>query len=158
MIEYCVTKYNPALRDARGAYIADEWTSVKDIGRSFRGVVFTIDDYRHVEQAYINAATAFLKEGGLTSLRVEGLENHKRLALKVGEGSIVSLEQIGDLIRQILSEEFWCRFEARSGFLHFGWDYYMYIGVPHRCPAAEGVAQKLGLYSEEFASPFNETR
>ena len=35
MIEYRVTKYNPALRDARGAYIAAEWTSVADIGCEF---------------------------------------------------------------------------------------------------------------------------
>jgi len=36
-IEYRVTKYDPAWRDASGAYIVDEWTSVTDIGRAFGG-------------------------------------------------------------------------------------------------------------------------
>ena len=59
MIEYRVTKYNPALRDARGAYIADEWTSVADIGCEFNGVVLTDSEYRRVEQTYIDSALAF---------------------------------------------------------------------------------------------------
>jgi hypothetical protein len=119
-----VTKYNPAFRDASGAYLADEWTSVTDIGREFGGVTLTSDEYGRVEQAYIDSALAFLKEGGQTSLRIEGLENPAGCALNVGEGSVVSIEQVGDLIRQILlREEFWCRLEGRDGFVHFGWDY-----------------------------------
>jgi hypothetical protein len=156
MIEYRVTKYDPSLRDARGAYTADEWTSVADIGRVFGGVVLTDSEYQRVEQAYISSAIAFLREGGLNSLKVEGLENHKGLALVFDEGSVISLEHVGDVIRQILREAFWCRLEGRSGFVHFGWDYYMYIGVPHRCPSAEQLAEELGLHPEEFASPYNE--
>jgi hypothetical protein len=33
MIEYRVTKYDPAHRDSTGVYFRDEWTSVSDIGR-----------------------------------------------------------------------------------------------------------------------------
>jgi hypothetical protein len=158
MIEYRVTKYDLANRDATDAYIADEWTSVMDIGRTFAGVILTEDEYRRVERAYIESALAFLKEGGLNSLTVEGYENHKDVALDFGESSVFPVEQVGDLIRQILREEFWCRLEGRGGFLHFGWDYYMYIGVPHHCPEAEHLAKRLGLYTEEFASPYNEAR
>jgi len=156
MIEYRVTKYNPDLRDVRGAYIVSEWTSIKDIGRTFGGVVLTEHEYRRVEQAYIDSALAFLREGGLTALTVEGLENHKRVAANVKEGSVLSVEQAGDVIRQMLREEFWCRLEAREGFVHCGWDYYMYVGVPHRCAAAEQLAENLGLYTEEVASPYAE--
>ena len=140
MIEYRVTKYDPALRDATGAYIADEWTSMKDIGREFGGVVLTDDAYRRAEQAYINSALAFLSEGGLASLRIEGLENHKGRALMFAESAVISVEQIGEVIPQILRDEFWCRFESPGGFLHFGWDYYMYIGVPHRSGWTAGKA------------------
>ncbi len=157
MIEYRVTKYDPALRDARGAYIADEWTIFKDIGRTFGGVVLIEGEYLRVEQAYINSATAFLREGGINSLTVEGIENHKGLALEFGEGSVLSLERVGDVIRRILREEFWCRLECQGGFVHFGWDYYMYIGVPHRCPEAELLAEGLGLYPEEFSSPYKKS-
>ena len=158
MFEYRVTKYNPALRNAKGVYIPQEWTSVADIGRVFGGIVLTVDEYRRVEQAYIRSALAFLGEGGVTSLRVEGLENSKRSPVGFGEGSVVSGEQIDDLIRQVLREEFWCRLEAQDGFVHFGWDFYMYIGVLHRCPKAERLAKELELFAEEFASPYKVER
>jgi len=157
MIEYRVTKYDPALRDAHGAYIADEWILFKDIGRTFGGVVLTEGEYLRVEQAYIKSAIAFLREGGINSLTVEGIENHEGLELEFGEGSVLSLERVGDVIRQILREEFWCRLECQGGFVHFGWDYYMYIGVPHRCPGAELLAEGLGLYPEEFSSPYKKS-
>ena len=44
-----------------------------------------------------------------------------------------------------------------EGFIHFGWDYYMYIGMPHPCPTAQARAAELGLYVEEFASPVRES-
>lgn len=156
MIEYRVTKYDPANRNERGCYLADEWTCVHNIGSTFAGVVLTEDEYRRVQQAYIDSALAFLNEGGLTSLTVEGLENHKEIALEFGEGSVLSADQMPNLIRQILSEEFWCRLEGKDGFVHFGWDHYMYIGVPHHCPKSERLAKELGLFPEEFASPYVE--
>ena len=154
MIEYRVTKYDPALRDANGAYLADEWILFKQIGSTFGGVVLTEAEYLSVERAYINSATAFLREGGIDSLTVEGIENHKKLALEFGEGSVLSLERIGDVIRLMLREELWCRLESQDGFVHIGWDYYMYIGVPHPCPKAELLAAGLGLYPERFSSPY----
>jgi len=51
MIEYRVTKYDPSLRDARGAYSADDWTSVTDIGHAFGGVTLTDTEYQRIEQA-----------------------------------------------------------------------------------------------------------
>jgi hypothetical protein len=154
MIEYRVTKYNPALRDASGAYTADEWILFEQIGSAFGGVVLTEAEYLRVEQSYIDSAIAFLREGGLSSLTVEGMENHKKLALEFGEGSVLSLEQIGDVIRRMLREELWCRLESDKGFVHIGWDYYMFIGVPHRCPKAELLAEGLGLYAERISSPY----
>jgi len=134
MVEYRVTKYDPALRDDRGAYIRDEWTSFADIGRTFNGAVLTEAEYRSVEQAYVDSAVAFAREGGLSLLTVRGLEHHKQLPREFREGSALSLDEVGNMIRQILRDDFWCRFESPHGFLHFGWDFYMYIGVPQRCP------------------------
>jgi hypothetical protein len=56
----------------------------------------------------------------------------------------------------MLREELWCRLEGQSGFVHIGWDYYMYIGVPHRCPKAEFLVEELGLHPELFPSPYKE--
>jgi hypothetical protein len=152
--EYRVTKYNPAFRGPGGAYTKDEWTSVRDVGRSFAGEVLTREEYERVENAYVGSALAFLGEAGLTSLSIEGPENTRVESLVFRNGSILSLDEVREAIRRVLREEFWCRLEGVDGFVHFGWDYYMYIGVPHPCPTARERTVELGLYVEEFASPY----
>jgi hypothetical protein len=155
LYEYRVTKYNPAFRTPRGHYTREEWISVHDIGGSFAGIVLTREDFERVETAYVASALSFLREAGLSSLIVTGLENHRRHSLAFSEGSNLSLEQLGDAIRMVLREEYWCRFESTDGFVHIGWDFYMYVGVQHPCPTARAEAAKLGLYVEEFRSPYN---
>ncbi len=118
--------------------------------------MLTREEYERVESAYVEAALAFLNEGGLTSLRIEGLENARGQVLAFGEGTVLSLEHVADVIRRVLREEFWCRLEGIRGFIHLGWDYYMYIGVPNPCPRAHAQAVELGLYVEELASPYSE--
>jgi hypothetical protein len=154
--EYRVTKFNPALRGPYGSYTGDDWASVTQIGQSFGGVTLTEQQYERVEHAYVNAALAFLSEGGLTAVKVQGLENSRRQLLTFRDGDVLPLEELHDVIGPILRNEFWCRLQGENGFLHFGWDYYMYIGVPHRCPDAERKATDLGLYVEEFLSPYHE--
>lgn len=154
MNEYRVTKYDPALRDSSGAYTRDEWTSVSDIGRSFGGVVLTREAYRRVEDAYFEAALAFLREAAVATLTVRGLEGSGDS--EVREGEVLTLDQAGELLRRLLREELWCRLEGESSFLHVGYDYYMYIGVPRPCPAAQALARRLGLHVEPFQSPYRE--
>jgi hypothetical protein len=152
MHEYRLTKYDPALRDAAGAFKGDDWTAVSDIGESFSGIVLTRQEYDRVEQAHIHATLTFLKEGGIESLRVEELETQPDSAIELREGTVLSTSQLGDVIGSILREEFWCNLESANGFVHFGYDYYIYLGVPHRCPGAELVAANLGLFAEYFGS------
>jgi hypothetical protein len=73
--EYRVTKCNPAFRDQSGAYTKDEWTLFKQIGQTFSGVQFTSAEYERVEDAYVEVALSFLRESGLSSMKVAGLEN-----------------------------------------------------------------------------------
>jgi hypothetical protein len=216
--EYRVTKYDPAFRDARGAYTRVEWTSVGDIGTSFGGVVLTEAEYQRVEDAYIAAALGFrdfltggrgrgvrrghfawpscayppqqrlamksvalrawpavhsgncphlpaapekvpgfLSEAGLTALVVEGLENQGGHPLPFGEGSVLRRTEFSEALRRVLREEVWCRFEAPSGFVHVGYDYYMYIGVPQPCPESQRLVRQLGLFVEPFRSPYPRT-
>ena len=156
MNAYRITKYDPSFRDRAGAYTRDEWISVADIGRYFAGVMLTHEEYERVQGAYVEAAMAFLREAGVSALRVEGLENQRGHVLKFREGSLLPLEHVGDVLRRILREEFCCRLEAVGGFVHLGWDFYMYVGVRCPCPAAQGRATELGLYVEECCSPYNE--
>ncbi len=48
MKEYRVTKYNPNNRDSKGSYLAEEWTSISDVGKSI-----TKSEYEEIENAYI---------------------------------------------------------------------------------------------------------
>ncbi len=158
MVEFRVTKYDPAHRDARGAYTRDEWTAVSDIGRAFGGVVLTAAAYQRVEDAYATAAVAFLREAGVAALAVTGLENHATVPLPFAEGSSLGQAEIGGVVRRVLREEFWCRLEGAEAFVHLGYDYYMYIGVPRPCPEAEMLARSLGLFVEPFQSPHGDQR
>jgi hypothetical protein len=152
--QYRVTKYNPAFRDSSGAYRRDQWISFGDIGRSFDGVKLTPEAYDRVEDAYVAAAVAFLRESAVPHLAVRALENKQGQAVPISEGDALPIEQLGDVLRSVLREEFWCRFEANDAFVHVGWDYCMYVGVPRPCYAARRMAEKLGLYVEDFASPY----
>lgn len=154
--EYRVTKYNPALRGPNGEYKGHDWSMYSQIGQTFEGVVLTEQEYRRVENAYVKVALAFLSESGIAALRAIGLENSREQPLEFVEGSILPVEELPPVFGRILRAEFWCRFQADEGFVHFGWDYYMYVGVPHRCPAAEQTASALGLHVEEFTSPYRD--
>ena len=156
MYEYRVTKYNPAFRTPQGTYTREEWISVHDIGGSFGGNILTREEFERVENTYVASALSFLREAGLSSLIVVGLENRRGHPLAFSEGSSLPLEQIGDAIRMVLREEYWCRFESADGFVHIGWDFYMFVGVQHPCPTARAEATKLGLHVEEFRSPYSE--
>lgn len=156
MKEYRVTKYDPALRGPNGEYKGDDWTMFNQIGQTFHGVVVTEQEYKRAKNAYVKVALAFLSESGITALRVVGLENSRRQPLEFAEGCVLSREKLPEVFGRILRDEFWCRFHAEDGFVHFGWDYYMYVGVPRRCPTAEQTASELGLYVEEFTSRYHE--
>ena len=68
------------------------------------------------------------------------------------------MTEIGEVVRRVLREEFWCRLEGAGAFIHVGYDYYMYVGIPQACPSAEALASQLGLFVEPFRSPYGEQR
>jgi hypothetical protein len=149
-----VTKYDPALRTAAGAYGKDEWTSFSDVGRSFSGTTLSREEYLRVESAYVEAAEAFLAEDRAPELRVVGLEIRGARLSVPAEGSHVARGAFAGICRSILRDEFWCKLEADGRFVHFGWDYYMYVGVLHPCEGAISRAKSLGLFVETFESPY----
>ncbi|MEY2862315.1 MAG: hypothetical protein RLY58_22 [Pseudomonadota bacterium] len=154
MYQYRITKYNPSRRDVGGAYPVDEWTSRSDIGKSFGGVSLTENDYLRTEQAYLEAAVAFLKEAKVEELTVIGLENHSKVHTAPKDGGRIKAEDVPEVVRSLLREEFWCRLEAQGAFIHVGYDYYMYIGVPIESTDAAAAAQANGLFVEAFKSPY----
>lgn len=149
MLEYRVTKYDPRFRDPTGAYNRHEWTAYGDVGGSV-----SLEDYQRVESSYLSVAIAFLTEAGIQSVQVRGLENAAATPVTYAEGSVLTSTEWESAFRSVLREQFWCRFESSESFVHFGWDYYMYIGVPRNCPAARVLAESRGLFVEECSSPY----
>jgi hypothetical protein len=149
MYQYRVTKYNPIFRDEKGRYTREEWTSFGEVGE-----IVPVEEYIRVEAAYIEAALDFLREADVVELQICGLENSKKLTTLLVEGKQLSLKELAPTFRKVLRNEIWCRFESESTFVHFGWDYYMYVGVSKDCPEARVFAEKLGLFVEEFQSPY----
>lgn len=156
MVEYRVTKYSPAFRDAGGAYTRVEWTSFSDIGCMINGSTLSEAEYRQTERAYVSSALEFLRESAVTSLAVRGLENHRGVSLTFGEGSNLSLEQLKNTLPRVLREDFWCKFESPNSFVHVGYDYYMYVGVPAPCLKAVQFASSVDLFVEPFQSPYSD--
>ncbi len=188
MPEYRITKYDPAHRDAAGAYTRTTWTTFGDVGRSFEGVVLTPAAYAAVEDAYVDTAVAFLRESAVGALNVSALQNARAVSLplvapqgqpehslagtavetavpchgsvrllvrdSLGDESSLKVDEIAPALRRLLREQFWCRLEGAAAFVHVGWDYYMYVGVPHPCPSATAAAGRRGLFVEPFLSPY----
>ncbi|HLP02525.1 MAG TPA: hypothetical protein VK163_10920 [Opitutaceae bacterium] len=154
MYQYRVTKYDPAFRNNAGAYTRDDWTMFRQIGDAFGGVTLSESEYLRIESAYVEAATAFLTEDQSPELRVTSLEIRADLPTVPPEGSLVAWSDFGRICRSVLREEFWCMLQADGRFVHFGWDFYMYIGVVSPCEKAIEKAQTLGLFVENCASPY----
>lgn len=173
MFRWRITKYSPALRNGGGAYRGNDWTSVSDIGASFCGSILTVDDYLSVENQYVSTALEFLADAAIKSLAVIGLETkHKvpagfyrswfpRILLnpKVTEGERLRGERLEGLMRAMLRELMWCRLESKGRmYIHFGYDYYMYIGSRYHSEASIQYAREAGLFVEEMSSPYLEVR
>jgi hypothetical protein len=151
---YRITKYNPALRDAAGAFLGSEWTSIADVGASFAGKELSLAEYERVEAAYVSAAQSFLVEASVATLQVQGVENSGGGLAAPAEGAVIEVRAIPSILVGLLRDSFWCRLESASAFVHVGYDYYMYVGVPSRCPVSERKAAEAGLFVENYSSPY----
>jgi len=150
MFEYRVTKYDPAHRDSAGRYLLDEWTAFSDVGKTV-----ALAEYEAVERAYIDVALAFMTEAGIADLFVANLENAKRVTLPFAAGAKLSHPQLRVAFQLVLREQCWCRFlHDTIAFVHFGWDYYMYVATPRDCPNAKQLASDRALFVESCPSPY----
>jgi hypothetical protein len=160
MFEYRITKYDPKKRDAQSYYLPDEWFMYSQVGREVGGSLLTMEEYLRVENSYINTAVTMLAECGVDSVAICGLENnrgHQARSFVLREGERLIGESLREALRSILREEFWCRLEENErSYIHIGWDYYMYLGVPCRALAGIEAARSLGLFVEPFESPYKQ--
>ena len=172
-MRYRITKYNPAHRDAQGAYLPDEWTSCSDIGRIFDGKKLAAEEYLAVEDTYIDAIRLIAELNGCTLFRVRQLERlfsvwetsrkMKRLGLPLTQEeletyravdlqSTFTMEAALSLSRMILRELLWATLydaEEKVSFT-FGYDYYLYADCPLLPDEVIQQIESRGLFVEEY--------
>lgn len=158
MKSLCVTKYNPQNRDVKGLYtLVDEWTSISDVGKTYHGQIFTIEQYMATEEKYIQAVELLLQKTSVNYLKLLDLENHSHeTALNLSEGKTITIGLVRELVKRILREEVWGRLVAKNQFeIHFGYDYYMYfVGESLKDDIIEELRTIDGLYLEYVRSPY----
>ncbi|MEI2367268.1 DUF7683 domain-containing protein [Niallia circulans] len=168
--QWRVTKYNPAFRDENGYFtLTEEWTSPTQIGEIINGKKFTLDENLQVENAYVEAVMKFLEESGVHSLRIlnatkQGISEEDLTAslyedafdqLVLQEDMRVERKEIRLICKMVLRNFLGSQLYAKDKFfVHFGWDYYMYIGSYVNCPSAIDYATSNGLFVETFQSPY----
>lgn len=168
--QWRITKYNPAFRDDNGYFtLVEEWTCPSEIGKIINGNEFTLEEYLRVETAYIDTVIQFLTASNLHSLRIlqcSSLEisSKERQSIlyepefdkvQVDIDRIVTMQEIRTICKMVLRNLLFCQFYSKDQFfVHFGWDYYMYIGSNKSSFSAIEFAENSGLFVEPVQSPY----
>ncbi|TJZ32326.1 hypothetical protein FA002_24455 [Priestia megaterium] len=123
-----------------------------------------MDEYLKVEKKYINAVVTFMNEMNINKLYIKGLEqwsedieaqNATEFISKLWIGQWISIQEIKELVKLTLRNAVWCKLELKNQFfVHFGYDYYMYIGTSHECSNAFKKVALTGLHVEMVDSPY----
>lgn len=160
MYSWRVTKYDPANRDANGSYLDDEeWTCFSEVGTKLG-----LEEYLEIEDKYLNAIMIFMTEMRLNGAYVTALEywpdedenqNVKAFLSKISNGKYITVQEVKELAKLTLRNVVWCELEFKNQFfVHFGYDYYMFIGASKDCTEAIEVVTQSGLFVERFDSPY----
>ncbi|OMD57163.1 hypothetical protein [Paenibacillus odorifer] len=165
-----ITKYNPANR-INNVYTKNEWTSISDVGNLYPSGDFLIENYLETESLYITAINLIMNENNLYTIQVVDLEKYnfdvekaefhsiytdemKSIYNSVKNGDYISVYELKLLSQLILREKIWCKFQSREMFVHFGFDYYMYIGSVKECNDSLIKISSSGLFVESFETPY----
>ncbi len=172
MKHYRITKYDPLNRNAKGHYLYDHWTEFGDIGRTMEGELVTVEKYLSVESDYINAIVEILRENKIDHLRVVGLD--KRLlqesikddkekwyhrtefeTIDLFEDKKVSIDEIAIICQ--MNFRYYCGLSLEVKdlfFIHFGYDLYVYVGVPTISEELKIKLNKTQIFIEDCYSPY----
>jgi hypothetical protein len=167
---YRLSKYNPIYRNSDGTYGKSEWTSISDIGEQFDDGFFDLKMYLKTENLYVATIVQFftianvnefkLLEFEQSEERFDSLTNTDNSAISklicetgLSRGKTLDLEQLQTLIRASLREFVWCKIQGQlDTYLHFGYDYYVYLGGEIENSSLWDIPD--GLFLEEMTSPY----
>lgn len=145
-----ITKYKPGTN-------ADEWTSVSDVGKVYDGKVFEWKEYLRIENLYLNAIQLIAKLNMVSFFEISNLEllqDPGILPYNITDHSTVNLESALAISQKVLREELWCKLLHNKMIIHFGYDYYMYIGSAQHSSSVLKKILDMGLFVEEKLSPY----
>lgn len=151
MNEYRITKYDPRNRIG-GNYDMHEWTSMSDIGKVFHNGVLTHSQYKKVEQAYVDCCIALIRQAGILEFNICCPEYYESGICFPSQ--ISSDDDIRKIVMCCLQERCWAKLEADCFYIHFGYDYYMYIGTDLPFNQVNEIASSFNLFCESFISPY----
>jgi hypothetical protein len=155
-----ITKYDPLKRDGDGSYLdLEEWTCFSEVGTKV-----SMEEYQKQEEKYVHAITTFMAEMGLNRVYVIALEqwsdevrnqSANEFLSKIWIGKAVAVQEVRKLAKLTLRNAIWCELGYKNQFfIHFGYDYYMYIGASEECVKAKEIVKETGLFIEDFKSPY----
>jgi hypothetical protein len=151
--EYRITKYDPKYRNPDGTYGKNEWTAISDIGKVFGKVLLTKKEYQEIENQYCDAVASIMEENKIPYLEIRGLERGAKQGLRNGQR--INEKEVKRIVRGALRETFWCKLHLdRRMFVHFGYDYYMYVGVSKEPAKSIQAINRGRLYVEPKQSPY----
>lgn len=154
MYKWKITKYNAKKRDEYGRYIPYEWTGYSDIGKHFENGILTLEEYTKYENLYVMAIMKLMEGSNISWLKISNLEDYNNSS-GLKNGDELDIFKLKYTIKRILKEEFWCKLKHKDLFyVHFGYDYYMYIGTKFQCRKEIDMIKKSGLYIEKCNSPY----
>lgn len=149
--QYRVTKYDPKNR-VNGVYTKDEWISMYDVSKTYDGKLFTFAEYLKIEGAYLDVIDIVMDELNIDSVEIKAGE---RIFSALNNSTLDSREEVLMIARSVLREDFWCKLEAENFFVHFGYDFYMYIGADIDDEKMCKIAEENGLFAERInESPY----
>ena len=151
MNEYRITKYNPENR-TNGIYTVHEWTSIHDVGKTFHDGTFSFSENKKVEKAYVDCCIELIQTANILELSVccpECYDDKVCLPPQLSEES-----DIRRVVMCCLQERCWAKLESECFYIHFGYDYHMYVGTDIPYLMAEKIARRYNLYCEVFSSPY----
>lgn len=153
MFSYRICKYDPQCREKNGTYKKEEWTDFSDIGNTFCDKVLTNAEYSRVENNYISCIMSIMEKSSLFALRIEDLEKYSQVAWE--NGGIISLDTLSHVCRDCLRNNCWCKLSGEEFYIHFGYDYYMYVGCLLSLSEVSLICSSNNLFCELMDSPYN---
>ena len=93
-----------------------------------------------------------MQEVNINSVKVKSGE---RIFSVLNNSTLDSRDEVLKVAKGVLREDFWCKLESESFFIHFGYDFYMYIGADIDDEKMRKIAEENGLFAERInESPY----